>query len=103
MAEIMRSFSVSKNIYLKHSPHKHCFLKHVTIWNNVYLTIIRILLVKGFKIGELVNANQRIVIILLLYTVCMKMFIKVQGVNSTTYYESTLIMYYDITDFLERR
>ncbi len=57
-------------------------MHHINIWNNVCsLTLIRVLLIKGSKISELVNANHSMTIILLLYTVCVKVFIKVQCIK----------------------
>ena len=79
-------------------------LEHAKVRHNVCpRTLIRVLLIKRSKICQLVNENHNMFIILLCYTVCMKMFIKVKCVNSTAYYESTLFMYYDITDFLKYR
>ncbi len=44
-----------------------------------------LLLTEGAKISKLVNANHRMFITLLFYTLCMKVFIGVQCVNSTIY------------------
>ncbi len=94
-------FGILKTFIFKLAPQ---MLEHATSRHNVCpLTLIRLLLIKQSKIRQLVNENHSMFIILLLYTVSMKVFIKVQCVNSTAYYESMLFMYYDITDFLKYR
>jgi len=94
-------FGSLKTFIFKLAPQ---ILKHATVRHNVCpLTLIRVLFIKRSKIRQLVNENHNMFMILFFYTVCMKMFIEVQCVKSTAYYESTLFMYYDITDFLKYR